>query len=67
MKATALYRLAFLLIILGASVFLYAYNHKEKPATDDCTEGGRKSCCEKKADSEFIILESIVDRLTACR
>lgn len=67
MKASALYKLAFLLIILGISFFLFAYIHKEKTTTDECTEGGKKSCCEKKTDSEFIILESIVDRLTASR
>ncbi len=65
MKPLAVYKLFFLLIILSASLILFAYNYKEKAEIEECSESGKKNCIDKKTDSEFIILESIVDRLTA--
>ncbi len=68
MRSKTYLRLFLLILVTAASLILFSYSRKktETDKTEPSTECGGKSC-EKKAQSEFILFESLSRNLLSAR
>ena len=65
MRTKTYIRIFLLILVTSASLILFSYSRKKTTETtqDQSTECGGKSCGEKKAQSEFILWESLTRNL----
>jgi len=67
MRSKTYIRLFFLVLVVAASLILFSYSRKKaEPNSERSSEcGGSK--CDKKAQSEFILWESLTRNLLSAR
>ena len=68
MRTKTYIRIFLLILVTSTSLILFSYSRKKttEPSTDNSTECGGKSC-EKKAQSEFILWESLTRNLLSAK
>ncbi|MBN9379351.1 MAG: hypothetical protein J0H74_01215 [Chitinophagaceae bacterium] len=68
MRSRTYLRLSLLILVTAASLVLFSYSRKKaEPESERSSECGGNKSCEKKAQSEFILWESLTRNLLSAR
>jgi len=68
MRSKTYIRLFFLLLVVATSLILFSYSRKKTdPNVERSSECGGSKSCDKNAQSEFILWESLTRNLLSAR